>query len=110
SGEPDEGPQHGDLSVAYFTQWGVEERDYQVRDLIESGSAEKLTHINYAFGNVGADGECFMTDEPEQGDAQADYGRVVPAAESVDGAADGPQQPLRGNFNQLRKLKERYPN
>lgn len=109
AGEPGEGPQHDSLNVAYFTQWGVEERDYHVRDLIESGAAEQLTHINYAFGNVGADGECFMTNEPEEGDAEADYGRATPAEESVDGTADGPDQPLRGNFNQLRKLKEQYP-
>ncbi|WP_049576544.1 glycosyl hydrolase family 18 protein [Nocardiopsis sp. SBT366] len=110
AGEPHEGPLHGSRSIAYFTQWGVEERGYGVRDLVDSGSAEKLTHINYAFGNVGPDGECFMTNEPEEGDARADYGRAVPASESVDGAADGPGQPLRGNFNQLRKLKEQYPN
>ncbi|WP_017606394.1 glycosyl hydrolase family 18 protein [Nocardiopsis alkaliphila] len=109
AGSPSPGPEHDELSIAYFTQWGVKERDYHVRDLVESGSADKLTHVNYAFGNVGADGECFMTNEPEQGDALADYGRVVPAGESVDGAADGPGQPLRGNFNQLRKLKEQYP-
>ncbi|MBR8740449.1 glycosyl hydrolase family 18 protein [Nocardiopsis sp. MG754419] len=109
SGDPSPRPDHDAFNIAYFTQWGAEERDYHVRDLITSGSAEKLTHINYAFGNVGADGTCFMTDEPEEGDAHADYGRAVPAEESVDGAADGPGQPLRGNFNQLRKLKERYP-
>ena len=104
-----QGPSHGGHSVAYYTQWSAEERDYHVRDLVDTGSAEKLTHINYAFGNVGADGECLMTDEPGLGDAQADYGRAVPAGESVDGVADEPDQDLRGNFNQLRKLKERYP-
>ncbi|MEC3894914.1 MULTISPECIES: glycosyl hydrolase family 18 protein [Nocardiopsis] len=109
AGTPSQGPEHDELSVAYFTQWGVKERDYHVRDLIDSGSADKLTHINYAFGNVGSDGECFMTNDPEDGDALADYGRAVPASESVDGAPDGPGQPLRGNFNQLRKLKELYP-
>ena len=109
AGTPSPGPGHDAMNVAYFTQWSPQERDYHVRDLVGSGSADKLTHINYAFGNVGTDGECFMTDEPEEGDALADYGRVVPAAESVDGAADGPGQPLRGNFNQLRKLKELHP-
>ncbi len=37
--------------------------------------------------------------------AFADFQRVYPAAESVDGVADSATQPLRGNFNQLRKLK-----
>ncbi|WP_285732058.1 glycosyl hydrolase family 18 protein [Nocardiopsis sp. ATB16-24] len=103
------GPSHGSHSVAYYTQWSAEERDYHVRDLVDTDSAAKLTHINYAFGNVGADGECLMTDEPGLGDALADYGRAVPAEESVDGVADHPDQDLRGNFNQLRKLKEMYP-
>ncbi|WP_159943084.1 MULTISPECIES: glycosyl hydrolase family 18 protein [unclassified Nocardiopsis] len=107
--ERGEGPSHDSLSVAYYTQWSARERDYHVRDLVASGSAERLTHIQYAFGNVSADGECFMTDEPGEGDALADYGRVVPAAESVDGVADDPDQALRGNFNQLRELKARYP-
>ena len=104
-----EGPSHDSYSVAYFTQWGPAERDYHVSDLVDSGSAEKLTHIQYAFGNVGADGECVMTDEEGQGDALADYGRPVPADQSVDGVADDPDQALRGNFNQLLKLKEQYP-
>ncbi|MYV78131.1 glycosyl hydrolase, partial [Streptomyces sp. SID1046] len=38
--------------VGYFTQWGVYGRDFQVQDLEANGSAGKLTHINYAFGNV----------------------------------------------------------
>ena len=32
-----------------------------------------------------------------------------PAADSVDGVADRPDDPLRGNFGQLRKLKAKHP-
>lgn len=103
------GPSHEGRSVAYYTQWSAAERDYHVRDIVDSGSADRLTHLQYAFGNVSAEGECFMSDEPGQGDALADYGRTVPARESVDGVADEPDQALRGNFNQLRELKEAYP-
>ncbi|MCL3859389.1 glycoside hydrolase family 18 protein [Actinotalea sp. K2] len=67
-----------------------------------SGSADKLTHILYAFGNV-QNGRCTI------GDAYADHDRAYTAAESVDGVADTWDQPLRGNFNQLRKLKEMHP-
>ena len=95
--------------VAYFTQWGIYDRGYLVRNLETSGTAEKLTHINYAFGNVNAGGECFMANQQGQGDAWADYGRSFLAGESVDGTADTWDQDLRGNFNQLRKLKEMYP-
>ncbi len=40
----------------------------------------------------------------------ADYDKAYTAAQSVDGVADTWDQPLRGNFNQLRKLKKAYPN
>ncbi|GAA3752428.1 chitinase [Spinactinospora alkalitolerans] len=95
--------------VGYFTQWGAADRGYPVKDLVESGQAERLTNLNYAFANLDENGRCFMTDEDGQGDAHADYGRVYGAADSVDGVADDPDQPLRGTFNQLRELKEANP-
>ncbi len=107
--EPSTGPDHEHLSIAYFTQWGVEERGYRVRDIVDDGSADQLTHINYAFGNIDEDGRCFLSDEPEEGDAKADYWGIVDAEDSVDGIADHPDQELRGNFHQLAKLKEQYP-
>ncbi|GAB3208358.1 glycosyl hydrolase family 18 protein [Marinactinospora thermotolerans] len=105
-GEPEE-PEY--RQVGYFTQWGAADRGYLVKDLAESGQAERLTHINYAFANLDEDGRCFITDEDGQGDAYADYGQTYGAADSVDGVADDPDQPLRGTFNQLRKLKEANP-
>ncbi|WP_327374370.1 glycoside hydrolase family 18 protein [Streptomyces sp. NBC_01216] len=95
--------------VGYFTQWGVYGRDFQVKDLDTSGTAAKLTHINYAFGNVNADGECFTGNVPGEADAWADYVRPLDAAGSVDGVADTADQPLAGNFNQLRELKAKHP-
>ena len=41
----------------------------------------KLTHINYAFGNVGADGKCFEVNQPGAGDAFADYQKRFYAAD-----------------------------
>lgn len=96
-------PPPGDLvKLGYFTNWGVYGRNYHVKNLVTSGSAEKLTHINYAFGNVQG-GKCTI------GDAYADYDKAYTADQSVDGKADTWDQPLRGSFNQLRKLKEQYP-
>lgn len=109
SEEPGTGPDHDRLAVAYFAGWGPEERDHHLRDVVESGNADRLTHINYAFGNVSEDGRCFMTDDPGEGDAAADYTRPVAAEDSVDGVADEAGQDLRGNFNQLAKLKETHP-
>ncbi len=95
--------------VGYFTQWGIYGRDFQVKDLDTSGAAAKLTHINYAFGNVSADGKCFTGNVPGEADAWADYARPLDAAGSVDGVADTDTQPLAGNFNQLRELKAKHP-
>ncbi|AYY12177.1 glycoside hydrolase [Actinobacteria bacterium YIM 96077] len=95
--------------VGYFTQWGIYGRDFLVRDLHTSGAAEELTHINYAFGNVSENSECFIVNQEGVGDAWADYQRGFNANESVDGEADQWDQELKGNFNQLKKLKEMYP-
>ncbi|MDK9494173.1 glycoside hydrolase family 18 protein [Streptomyces katrae] len=95
--------------VGYFTQWGVYGRDFQVQDLEANGSAGKLTHVNYAFGNIGADGKCFTGNVAGEADAWADYGRPLDAANSVDGVADTAEQPLAGNFNQLKELKAKHP-
>ncbi|MEV6395220.1 glycoside hydrolase family 18 protein [Streptomyces sp. NPDC051907] len=95
--------------VGYFTQWGVYGRDFQVKDMDTSGQASRLTHINYAFGNVSADGRCFTGNVPGESDAWADYVRPLEAADSVDGVADTAEQPLAGNFNQLRELKAKHP-
>ncbi|MFJ3926784.1 glycosyl hydrolase family 18 protein [Streptomyces sp. NPDC090022] len=97
---PDPG---GKVKLGYFTEWGVYGRNYHVKNLVTSGSAAKITHINYAFGNVQG-GRCTI------GDAYADYDKAYTADQSVDGKADTWDQPLRGNFNQLRKLKAQYPN
>ncbi|WP_405712521.1 glycoside hydrolase family 18 chitinase [Streptomyces xanthophaeus] len=97
-------PDPGDkVKLGYFTEWGVYGRNYHVKNLVTSGSAAKITHINYAFGNVQG-GKCTI------GDAYADYDKAYTADQSVDGKADTWDQPLRGNFNQLRKLKAQYPN
>ncbi|WP_443062592.1 glycosyl hydrolase family 18 protein [Streptomyces sp. NBC_00390] len=99
--DPGPGP-GGKVKLGYFTEWGVYGRNYHVKNLVTSGSASKITHINYAFGNVSG-GRCTI------GDAYADYDKAYTADQSVDGVADTWDQPLRGNFNQLRKLKAKYP-
>jgi chitinase len=97
-------PPGGRKNLGYFVQWGVYARNYHVKNIHTSGSAAKLTHINYAFGNV-TNGQCAI------GDSYADYDRFYDAASSVDGTTDTwDTGALRGNFNQLRKLKRMYPN
>jgi chitinase len=110
--------------VGYFVQWGIYGRQYFVNNLVASGSAAKLTHINYAFANVDhvnltclqgvTKGVSQNPQDPDQGtdagDADADYARPMSASQAVDGVADTGWESLRGNYNQLRKLKLRYPN
>lgn len=78
--------------VAYFVAWGVYARDYHVQDI----PAEKITHINYAFANVSPDGRCVL------GDPYADIDKFYDGDSWDEGA-------LRGNFNQLQKLKQDHP-
>jgi chitinase len=110
--------------VGYFVQWGIYGRQYFVKNLDTTGAASKLTHVLYAFSNIdGTNGTCLngvvqgVGSDPEgvdqgtgAGDASADYGRPAAATESVDGVADVAGAKLMGNFNQLRKLKAKYPN
>ncbi|WP_246090609.1 glycosyl hydrolase family 18 protein [Nonomuraea deserti] len=102
-GDPGEPGDGGNKVLGYFVQWGVYQRGYHVKNIDTSGSAAKLTHINYAFGNV-QNGQCTI------GDSYADYDRFYQANESVDGVADTwDAGALRGSFNQLRKLKQKHP-
>jgi chitinase len=108
--------------IGYFAQWGIYGRNFLVNNVVTTGEADKLTVINYAFENIdptnltcleatkasGTDGN-----DPNQGtgagDQFADYQKTFTAAQAVDGVADTWNQPLAGNFNQLKKLKAKYP-
>jgi chitinase len=94
--------------VGYFTQWGIYSGNF-VKRVDTTGQAAKLTHVNYAFGNVNADGKCFEVNLAGQGDAWADYQRPATVDDAVDGVADSFGQPLAGNFLQLKKLKAKHP-
>jgi chitinase len=105
------GKEDGKKLIGYFTQWGIYGRGYVVKNIATSGSAGKLTHINYAFGNVAPD--TTLPDAPvicQSGDPWADYQKTWTAAESVDGVPVVWGEPLRGNFQQLKQLKALYPN
>ncbi len=108
---------NGYRNVGYFAQWGVYGRNFQVSDLVRNGAAAQLTHINYSFANIHhQDLGCFMANKAAQegapegaGDAYADYGKTYNSSNSVNGTDDKWDQPIAGNFNQLRQLKEMYP-
>jgi len=118
----------------YFAQWGIYGRNYQVKDIASSGAAQHLTFVNYAFGNLypkngGYECDIITKAEPSDsnspqagsgGDGWADYQKGFTASESIDGVADswglacddprtGKAGPLKGNFNQFKKLKAKHP-
>src|SRR5207253_2095146 len=90
--------------TAYFTQWSIYRRNFTLYNVQANGQADRLTHINYAFGDISPSYQCATVD------AFADYNKIFKAGESVDGVADTSSQPLKGNFNELRKLKLLHPN
>ena len=91
------------VKVGYFTQWGIYGRDFQLAKVQNSGAAARLTHLNYAFGPVTADGVCASADP------WADWQTPFSAELSVDGVADVAGQPIAGNLNQLAELKAKNP-
>lgn len=84
-------PLSGKKIVGYFAEWGVYQRDYHVSEI----PAAKLNVINYAFANLTATGDVVLYD------SYAAVEKIYPG--------DTSDQPLRGSFNQLRKLKRKYP-
>ncbi len=114
---------------AYFAQWGVYDRAYEVADAhttttpvdgVATSVAEQLSFINYAFGNVypkNGGYECDMLTKAEPGtggeaggggDAYADYQRTP--VRTVDGKPVAANAKLSGNFAQLKLLKQAHPN
>ena len=95
--------------VGYFPEWGVyHQQPYLVKNIVTSGSADKLTVLNYAFGYPKPDPTGVVT--CQLNDPESAYQQTYSANDSVDGVADDPYQSLRGHFNQLKKLKAMYPN
>lgn len=78
------------MIVAYYAAWSIYSRAYFVNEI----PGDKITHINYAFANIAADGRIAL------GDPWADVEKAFPG--------DTWDQPLRGNFNQLIQLKQIY--
>ncbi len=90
--------------VAY---WGAGSHHYLVKNIETSGSADKISVLIYAFAVPAPDsaGNIIVTFR----NPYPVYQQPYTAAMSIDGIADDSTQPLRGQFNQLKKLKERHP-
>ncbi len=86
------GPDGDARVVAYYIEWGIYGRDYQPSDI----PIDKITHLNYAFANIDADGRIAI------GDSYAAIDKSYPG--------DTWDQPYRGTYNQINNvLKAQYP-
>lgn len=99
---------HDKVLAAYFPEWGIYGRNFQVADV----PAEKLTHLIYSFLDLTPSGQVALFD------SYAATEKRFAAHETVSGEADQwyyppsdprAQQTVWGNFNQLAQLKEKYP-
>lgn len=90
--------------IAYFVQWGIYQRNYHVKNIVTSGAADKLTILNYAFGNV-VNGECIMTTQGASWMRGPIISVATQAAKVWMASATPGTKRCAGNFNQL-KLEE----
>ena len=58
------------MLVGYFTSWSVYRRAYYPGDIENSGAAERLDVINYAFAGIDENFQCEILD------SFADYGKA----------------------------------
>ncbi len=95
--------------VAYYPEWRAKDKiPYLVKDIERGNSADKITVLNYAFVEPKPDSTGVII--PSFLNPYLAYRQVYSSSMSIDGVADDSTQPLRGQFNQLRKLKLRHPN
>jgi GH18 family chitinase len=90
-------PAHGKKVVGYYAQWSIYARDFNVPKI----DGSKITHLNYSFY-----GTTFDPAHPENTkllclDTYADF-------EHMEGGIPW-DAPIKGNFYDLMKLKEKYP-
>ena len=74
--------------VAYLASWGVRSKGTRIAEL----PGDRLTHVIYAFANLGPDGTVALED---------------PCLDA--GRCGGTASATGGNFGQLRALKDRHP-
>ncbi|MCM3634903.1 glycosyl hydrolase family 18 protein [Paenibacillus camelliae] len=107
--------------VGYFPSWGAYGRNFNVADI----DASKLTHINYAFADICWNGTHGNPDptgpNPQTWPCQNEAGQTINVPNGtivlgdpwIDAQKSFPgdtwDQPIRGNLNELIKLKQQHP-
>ncbi|PAM93863.1 glycoside hydrolase [Flavobacterium sp. IR1] len=90
-------PAHGKKVVGYYAQWSIYARDYNVPKI----DGNKLTHLNYSFYGTSFDPAHPENTKLQCLDTYADF-------EHMEGGIPW-DAPVKGNFYDLMKLKEKYP-
>src|SRR6187431_508654 len=90
-------PSHDKKVVGYYAQWAIYARDFNVSKI----DGSKLTHLMYAFFGTEFDPANPQGAKLKSLDSYADF-------EHTEGGAPW-DAPVKGNFYDLKKLKEKYP-
>lgn len=93
--------------VAYYPEWVAHDQSYYIKNILTSGAAGKITTLIFAFVTPRPDSSGNIN--PEFINSFRDYRQIYNSNNSIDGLADDSSQSLRGEFNQLKKLKAMYP-
>jgi len=90
-------PAHGKKVVGYYAQWSIYARDFNVPKI----DGSKITHLNYSFYGTSYDPAHPENTKLQCLDTYADF-------EHMEGGIPW-DAPVKGNFYDLKKLKEKYP-
>lgn len=97
---------HSKILAGFFEEWSIYYAGYNLANLESNGSAARLSHLMYAFGDVSASPSTPSADTCVIADAWADFeDNGLPP---VGGISDS--WPLFGNFAEILKLKQLHPN
>ena len=94
-------PSGGKILGGYFEEWSIYYAGYNIANLQQNGTADKLTHLMYAFANVSTT----PTPQCAIADSWADY--QTPYLPSVSGVPYA--GPMYGNFAAIQQLKQLHP-
>ena len=95
----------GKILAGFFEEWSIYYANYNLANLESNGSAAKLSHLIYAFGDVSASASDPSSNTCVIADAWADFedNNLPPVGNIAD------TWPLYGNFAEILKLKQLHP-
>ena len=95
----------GKILAGFFEEWSIYYANYNLANLESNGSAAKLSHLVYAFGDVSASATDPSTNTCVIADAWADFeNNNLPPVGGIPST-----WPLFGNFAEILKLKQLHP-